>query len=1333
MFFYKRNHFTLKFRNFNKLEITYPAYYDAPLILKKFQYTPKYPYEDLREYYKFTGWYYDPYHIVPVDYNTARMPNGDETLYANWSPKVINVSFYPTYNDYYDDTNRIGAHKETKIVDGVEKEVWVGGFIPVEYGDYVPIQNVPANIEDNENTNHLRPDLTPPAQGAMFAGWYYLRDNIPVRFNPEDIPVTALNQEAAKDNGNLKLFAEWVTKDVAKYKISYVEKGTNTEVAPPTIGRSFLYKTKTFDAMCGDYLNEEHAWRDGEANWWPTVNSHSLIIKANRQGENYAPNEYTFEYIKKRSVYYKVRFVDRETMYQLEDDIILSTNKASVSENAPFIPAYMAERATMSLVLSASTKTDPDDQREEELRNNVITFYYTKNDSDYLYEVKYFTRDLNSDSYSLFVNEELTVPIVPEPDPTIVSVAALYSRQYPRLLADDGYTLVAGATTVTEMNVEPYTYGVADDGYVTISHLHRTVINIYFDRKTYNYSYQYIDYRQEQLYNQMLSNNEDVTGVWNGIMYENENAGSGEVEAQITIDIPKHYTHNETPYTRIDNKPVKVVISPDENNATANLVKVYYKRFTERELRYKLICANEAEHYTEVDYVPNTTEPLYGGLSMTMQTIDSYNAIANVIFYNYNEATVDEGGADDGGHKHLHRYSFLGWYSRPERGENDAYRLTTNETLTKADLGLAEGSIPEDDSTYYALVEQDMVWANFEFRCVNTSLPIGIGDGETTEDIEAAEILSAAESDDGTKTGAYFFFTSPNNYVNNTLIPWHRTDGYSMEIRPKDSRIYKYEFSEWWGENLSNGHLRRMKNWNNSGEWSPTVLSSQVLRNQNNHIIAVYKKSNPTSMNYEIKYRFKTRSNGVKDFVKKGTLNSDQLKNPSIINTAATYELTDDFILGNAPYESNHGETLCWTTADTKITRTSDTSTNTMYTVITAEQSKRKVHAHYRLAPTGEYTTMELYHGDNYILNSKMLVLNAPEEYDGKKFSYWAVRKEENGKLVAKCHERLFNLCMMGDYYLSPVYAGDGTEDTNTVTLDRSGLTTDNAENWLAWTWYDGEKKGEGKVVTPSSDLLFTNLRDNVIFVRVDTVQTTINEDWSNVWNQTDDLTVTNGGTFKLTGWKGDNNETMDGKWIRGITLEHLDYSRNRWTDDYGVINNSGETDRLYTDFEISFGEDFEELYQNSSYKTGVVYEYCKKLSADNVFDPDTDYKYKSNESNLAQAVIDNANVYYYNAEKTKRRSIIVNELPMEQLTNKNRINAYLGLYNNIKTVSGNTENTNASYLFKATAYVIDNTDSENPKVYFSNSLYTNLRAVSKKDFAAGETVVIPETCEPTN
>ena len=1239
-FFYRRRIYTLTFINGNTPErifsdtdpnstgdgVAYGVAYNKVYADGEhagepiYYYEPEYFNPDLRDYYEFKGWFRTPYYYNQIDFDTETMPADDIMLYAKWEPKTIKVSFFPTYNDYYEGKNRIGDE------------------INVEYGKYVPLNYVPANKEDE---NLHRPKLDPPAEGAMFAGWYYLRDNIPVRFKPEDVPVTALNQEAAHD-GKFQLFAEWVTKDVAKYQIKYVEKGNhNNEVADPTTGRAFVYKTKTFNAKGGDELNDAHKWVEGGRNWWPTTNSHSLLIKSNKQGEEFKPNEYPFEYIQKDSVYYTVRYLDKDTMAPLEESVTRQSTDASVKEDALFIAGYVAEEATKTLVLAASDASTEAEQMTDELAHNVITFYYNKNDTEYLYGVEYYTQDLDGEGYTLDNSENLTVKIAEEPNPTTVSIASLYSKQFPQLYIEQGFALATGQTKVVELNGVTNEYSVADDATVTISPAHRTVIQIYFNRNIYNYSYQYIDYTAERKYNAA----EDKTGLWNGVMEEHLNAGSGKVEEKITIPAPSNYDYDHDnneltsaiPYTRIDNKPIKVTIAPDNANRNINLVKIYYKKFTEREMNFKLVCSNESSPYTEVDYDPVTHDPLYGGLSMTHQTIESYNDIADVSFYDFNNVTnpgVAENAPPAEKYVHLHRYTFHGWYDNPQ---GTGVPLTTNAILTKEDLGL-DKDLPEDKVTYYAVVTQDLVTANFEFRYVESALP--------ADDADATEIVMNAPTDpDGSKTGGSFNFSAPSTYVNNTPVPWHRTDGYSMEIIPKDNRVYKYEFAEWWEEDYTdNNTFVRKKNWNSSGEWSPTILQNQVTRNGNKHIIAVYKRRNFDEMPYTIRYRFDTRAHGTKDFVVNGTLSPENLNEnneASLVTAAGNVELTDDFIMQNAPYEGNYGQTLVWT--DKKISKESykgdpdssndEEKVDRVLTVVTAKQNTKKVHVNYKLEPDGVFESFETTLGANRRSDSRIRALDARERtYGGKKFSFWEIRKSENpqDKVVARCYDPWFTFCIMDDYYITPVYASDD---------DGS---------------YDG--------------------------------------------------------------------------WSSEIMLTKLGYNRNRWTDESEnpAPLTSGSSDLLYTDYEIAFDNNDIELFRNNTdYEVGVVYEVCAVLPDDATFNETRDYGFVSDETQLKDAIDKKSSFYYY--KSGKRRSIQVSTIPVENLTNKNRINFAKSFVNNY-TEAGETKTyKNANYVMKVTAYLMDKTNPEAHDITLSNSVYVCLRQVSQKDLAASNGIVVYE------
>ena len=1227
-FFYHRNMYKVKWRNSNRLDEEHisDVMYGAPLnaVYKesedgheageyRYWYSdPQYFQDNLREHYQFMGWYYTPYYYRQADKDTMTMPADDLTLYARWDPKVINVSFYANYNDFYEDKNRIGDE------------------IPVDYGDFIPIEKIPA---DTDSTSLLRPRLIPPTEGAKFSGWYYLRSNVPMRFEPENLPVTALNKQAAsEENAQLKLFAEWATNDIAKYYITYVEKDhPENEVAQPYLGRSFLYKTRTVNAKTGSELNEAHAWSEDGRNWWPTTNSHSLVIKANAaEGESpYSPNVYSFEYIQKHGVYYKVEYRDKTTYAELAvpKDDIYSTH-GSVKEDAKFIPGYVVDEASKTLTLTASTAQTEAQQKAEELENNVITFYYTKNDLDYVYEVEYYKQNLDDNDYFLYTAETCEVLIAPQGSDTTVSMQELYQTLYAQDIEDDGFDRVTGATKI--MTTDQYgtttTEGILDNGSVVITGDKKTTVKIYYDRKAYTYQYLYVDYNAEREYLNTPENKRE--GKWDGVLETHNGDEAKRVDTVVTISAPQDITYNGTPYTRIENKDLTLTIAPATSaNPNINTVKVYYRKFTERELTYQLSCENEGESGVRVDYDPITKQPLYGGLSMTLQTVDKYEDINSVTFYNFNEATIDDSGSIES-YLHYHKYTFIGWFDNPK---GTGQPLTTNEILTKEYMGL-NGSLPARDKTYYAVVHEEMITTNFEMRCVDEKLPIGDGDeAETAEDLQAAEIVKNGITDtDGSLTGCFFHLTDPLDYAVGAPIPWNKVEGYSLSIEPKDNKVYKYEFAEWWEEDLETHKLIRKKSWNSSGDWSPTVLTSQLDRKKDRHVIAVFTRREVTEMPYTVNYNFTDRFGETKTFVKTGTLTGDQLdesSNQCCITSDGDYRLTNEFIIANSPYESNYGQTLRW--SDQEIEKTSikgveaEGTNDRMVTEVTAVQSTKAVYAHYRVTPDESYNTISTFYGANYALDNKMRAIQAPETYDGKEFSCWAVRKSssETAPIIAKSYNRLFDLCMMDNYFITPVFEGE--------------------------------------------------------------VQ---------------------------------NSEQPE------IKLTHLDYSRNRWTDPNGDIPASGATDLLFTDFEIAFEDNGNQIYGgDSGYRAGVVFELCGTLGATAVFDPERDYGFYSDPTALKTAVLNNASSYTTKnkegSDATKNRKIQCSEINTANMTNRNRIE-FSQYYKNNYSLTDKEEKKygNSNYLMKATAYLI-----KDGVVTLSNSIYICLKPEAAKDMAIGD------------
>lgn len=1079
-YFYRRNRHNIRFVNNNITDkVEHDVFYGRQLADK--EYTPTYNNPpELADYYTFEGWYYTPYYFRKVDFSTLTMPDTDITFYAKWVPKKIDVVFYNNYNEYYEDANRIVIGQDDK---GNPLTKWT-----VEYGSYVPLNHIPADVHDEGST---RPQLTPIADHASFAGWYYIRNRTPHRFEPENVPVIAMNAESTGENATLRLFAEWVTQDVAKYKVNYVRADDpETEVAPSTIGRAYVWKTRTFQAKPGDELSDNYKWteahEDEGTNWWPTVNSHSIIVKANEEGEEFKPNEYTFTYIQKDKVNYRVQYLDADTRRPINPeghDIEKITTHASVKEDARVIPGYIADPTSQTLILSASTADTAEAQKAEELRNNVITFLYHKNVTEYVYETEYYTKNLDGEGYSLFNKESLTVPIAAE-GATTVAVQDLFARPLAKQIESEGFERAANKVTYTAVNTDGIVsdpVDVADDGEITIVDTDKKTIRLYFDRKKYSYSYQYIDQSAAKAYEQ--ADEAKRVNMWNGVLKDFPNAGSAPVGSTVTLTVPTDYSYTNqadgtvTAYTRMTNSDgtlndVTINIQPAEEGSALNLVKIYYRKDIERDLHYRMICVN---NNAETDYDAATGEPLFGRLSVNRQTVESYDQIQDVTFNDTNNEKNTVGNQEVD--LHLHKYVFLGWYTTPEYDKNNPglNRLTTNPVLTKEDLQTG-GELPDRDVKYYALVKQEMVQMDVDFFFCDdyTKAEMQTTDENVFKEYLQQKINNNQLKPDGEYGGKEVIFSNPSMYQNHTQIAWHKNDGYSLYMQNIDNRVYKYEFAEWWEiDEAQNNDLIPKHNWN-GGEWSPDSLASQLSRQKNHHLIAVYARRDITKMPYTLNYNFVSRKGENKTYVKTGTLSGDDLKENSE-NTKITkdgfYALTDEFILSNAPYESNFAEVLKWTDHPDYVIKNSipgDSAQGTVDRIITdvnAVQSKKTVFANFRTTPDGEYTAISIPYGSNHEQSENMLAIKALEEYDGQPFAYWEVRKTKDGDVVAKSYKPLFDLCMMDTYWITPVYSESQEEEQlPSITLAH----IDDTRN--TWTDDKNEVPADG-----TTDMLYTD------------------------------------------------------------------------------------------------------------------------------------------------------------------------------------------------------------------------------------------------------------------
>ena len=442
---------------------------------------------------------------------------------------------------------------------------------------------------------------------------------------------------------------------------------------------------------------------------------------------------------------------------------------------------------------------------------------------------------------------------------------------------------------------------------------------------------------------------------------------------------------------------------------------------------------------------------------------------------------------------------------------------------------------------------------------------------------------------------------------------------------------------------------------------------------------------------FKITYRFTTRTQGERDYVYTGKM-SDVLNENGVGSDGL---LTDVFVAAHAPYESNHGKTFTWLTDS--ITKAS--ADGVLTALVLSSQTDKVVHVNYCTTSGGMSQAFEAPIGANRLNNTDVAQINA----SGDNFRYWEIRKSSSASapVIAKCYDAEFSFCMMDDYWITPVF---DTDTGKTVKLDPEALQNGD-EKWLAWTWNDDT---DGVQITPSADLTFTGLKDNVIFARINKDYNDLGTGWSNVWNKTYNLEVVDGATYTLMSW-GDYYETgksyMNGTWS-GITLTFLDYTRNRWTDSEGAASPNGRSDYLYSDFEIAYSDELKDIYgSDTGYTTGVVFEYCRALYDEETFNPAADYDsgIAIDRNALKLAITNNSSSYAANENLTRR--IQRTAIPTATLTNKNRIEFGKSYYNTLA---------NSKAIMKVTAYLIDSSGN----VTLSNPVFVCLKETSQRDLA---------------
>lgn len=281
-----------------------------------------------------------------------------------------------------------------------------------------------------------------PVNGAyVFVGWFYEENGVEKAFD--------FSMPVIKD---LNLYAKWSSNTLVTYTIKYKLKD-GTEVAPMTTGSALVGTTKTFEAKGGEELNEGY-----QTGFFPETNSHSIDMQVE------GGNEFTFVYVAKDKVNYTVKYLEKDTNKVLHDEKTAETTHAIITEKFEQINGYAPDAYQKRLVLSATEA------------ENVITFWYTKDDVHAPVQIVHWIQNIAGEGYTEYQS-------------SVDTNAEINKTQTSTALTITGFEYKRG-TAVAGENTTEFTAPTAPSGTLTAEGL---VLNLYYDRIEYPYEFRFVD------------------------------------------------------------------------------------------------------------------------------------------------------------------------------------------------------------------------------------------------------------------------------------------------------------------------------------------------------------------------------------------------------------------------------------------------------------------------------------------------------------------------------------------------------------------------------------------------------------------------------------------------------------------------------------------------------------------------------------------------------------------------------------------------------------------------------------------------------------------------
>ena len=287
---------------------------------------------------------------------------------------------------------------------------------------------------------------TDPKNGEgeyVFVGWFYEENGVEKAFD--------FSMPIVKD---LNLYAKWSSNTLVAYTIKYVlEKDGTTVIADETTGSALAGTTLTFEAKTGDELNKDY-----QSGYFPHTGSHSLTMDINGN------NEFTFVYVAKEKVNYTVRYLEKGTEKVLYEEKTAETSNAIITEKFVQKSGYAPDAYQKRLVLSANEA------------ENVITFWYTKDELHAPVQIVHWTQNIAGEGYTEYQS-------------SVDTNAEINKTQTSTALTITGFEYKRG-TAVAGENTTEFTAPNAPSGTLTAEGL---VLNLYYDRNTIAYTVKHVD------------------------------------------------------------------------------------------------------------------------------------------------------------------------------------------------------------------------------------------------------------------------------------------------------------------------------------------------------------------------------------------------------------------------------------------------------------------------------------------------------------------------------------------------------------------------------------------------------------------------------------------------------------------------------------------------------------------------------------------------------------------------------------------------------------------------------------------------------------------------